>query len=186
MTVAFRHAAELEAGGTAAYLRLVPGPARGKHAAGLLQLNARGEPVEFTYSQLDEPESHLWEPKQLALRLQVELCKALFQEAIRSPLLLLYLGAEVPDHVFGAELELTIPVGRVMLDAGAVTEPLEPAETDPGDSHLSWHPSQPPGGSAAGNLLAALRQRHLLREPFERIPRGLSYIWSGQTTACLP
>lgn len=186
MTVAFRHSAELEAGGTAAYLRLVPGPAKGKHAAGLLQLNARGEPVEFTYSQVDEPESCLWDPRQLALHLQVELCKALFQRAIRSPLLLLYLGAEVPEHLFNAELELTIPAGQVMVDDGGFTEPPKQGEMDPVDPHLSWHPSPPPAGSAAGNLLAALRQRHLLREPFDRIPSGLSHIWSGHSTACLP
>lgn len=186
MTVAFRHAAELEAGGTAAYLRLVPGPAKGKHAAGLLQLNARGEPVEFTYSQVDEPESHLWDPQQLALRLQVELCKALFQKAVRSPLLLLYLGAEVPEHLFAAELELTIPAGRVMVDDGGSTRVSEQPEMAPVELLITWHPSPPPEGAAAGNLLAALRQRHLLREPFHRIPRGLSHIWSGPSTACLP
>ena len=49
MTVPFRDAAELDAGGTAAYLRVTPGRTRSERLAGLLQINAKGEPVEFVY-----------------------------------------------------------------------------------------------------------------------------------------
>src|SRR6266851_4462084 len=62
MTVPFRDAAELEAGGTAAYLRVTPGRARSERLAGLLQINARGDQGEVA-ELAAEPAIHLfWRP----------------------------------------------------------------------------------------------------------------------------
>ncbi len=189
MTLTFRHAAELEAGGTAAYLRLTPGREERSHAGGLLQLNARGEPVEFTYSEVTEPDASLWQPQQLAARLQVELCTALFRRALRSPLLLLYREGDLPASLFETELRLEVPVGRVprVLDCGgAITARESGVGIDREDLDVVWHPAPPAAGSATGNLLAALSRRHLLREPFDRIPVGLREILRSEPPSCLP
>ena len=188
MTLTFRHAAELEAGGTAAYLRLTPGREERSRAGGLLQLNSRGEPVEFTYSEVTEPDSALWQPERLAEHLQVEICIALFRRAHRSPLLPLYREGELPATLFETELLLEVPVGRVtpVSDCGPTIAARAPAAgADHEHLDVIWHPAPPAAGSAAGNLLAALRQRQLLREPFDRIPVGLRQIWRSEQPSCL-
>ncbi|MHB8394553.1 MAG: hypothetical protein ACYDC5_08635 [Candidatus Dormibacteria bacterium] len=114
---------------------------------------------------------------------------ALFRKALRSPLLLLYWEGDVPPSLFDTELRLVVPVGRVnrvSARGAAVTERALGAGADREYLDVIWHPAPPAAGSAAGNLLAALRQRHLLREPFDRIPVGLRQIWRSETPSCLP
>src|SRR5437762_10613778 len=113
MALPFRDAAELEAGGTAAYLRITPGRRRSERLGGLLQVNAKGEPVEFTFSTVRVPSGALWragDAERSGLR---SLASSLFQASQRSPLLLLCLTREVPPSLFRDELEVLVPVCRV-------------------------------------------------------------------------
>src|SRR5216683_800887 len=172
MTVPFRDAAELEAGGTAAYLRVTPGRTRSERLAGLLQINARGEPVEFAFSTVQVPSGALWragEAERGGLR---SLTTSLFQASQRTPLLVLCLAREIPPELFRDELEVLLPVCRLAaepdvaeLDRGEVAElAAEPA------IQLFWRPGPPAPGAPALRLLDLLARAGFLLEPFERIP----------------
>ena len=175
MTVPFRDAAELEAGGTAAYLRVTPGRTRSERLAGLLQINAKGEPVEFAFSTVQVPSGALWRAADAERGGLRSLTTGLFQASQRTPLVLLCLAREVPPELFRDELEVHLPVCRLAaeadvteLDRDEVSElAAEPAV------HLFWRPGPPDPLSPARRLLDTLARRGLLLEPFERIPAGL-------------
>ena len=183
MTVPFRDAAELEAGGTAAYLRVTPGRTRSERLAGLLQINAKGEPVEFAFSTVQVRSGALWragEAERGGLR---SLTTSLFQASQRTPLLVLCLAREIPTELFRDELEVLLPICRLAaeadvaeLDRGEVAEmAAEPA------IHLFWRPGPPAPESPARRLLDSLARRGLLLEPFERIPAGLQEALAVET-----
>jgi len=142
---------------------------------GLLQVNARGEPVEFTFSTVQVPGGALWragEAERGGLR---SLTISLFQASKRSPLLVLCLAREFPPELFRDELEVQLPVCRLAaegdvaeLDGGEVAE-----QTTEPTVHLFWRPGPPSRESPARRLLDSLARRGLLLEPFERIPAGL-------------
>src|SRR5260221_3569765 len=118
MPVPFRDAAELEAGGTAAYWRVTPGRTGSERLAGLLQINAKGEPVEFAFSTVQVPSGALWragEAERGGLR---SLTTSLFQASQRTPLLLLCLAREVPPDLFRDDLEVLLPVCRLVAGTG--------------------------------------------------------------------
>src|SRR6266851_263710 len=186
MTVPFRDAAELEAGGTAAYLRITPGRTRSERLAGLLQLNAKGEPVEFAFSTVQIPSGALWKAGQAERGGLRSLTTSLFQASQRTPLLLLCLAREVPPDLFRDELEVLLPVCRLAaetdvaeLDRGEVAELAELA-AEPA-IHLFWRPGPPIQDSPARRLLDLLARRGFLLEPFERIPAGLHEALSAET-----
>jgi hypothetical protein len=181
MTVPFRDAAELEAGGTAAYLRVTPGRTSSERMGGLLQVNAKGEPVEFTFSTVQVPGGALWRAGEAERSGVRSLMTSLFQATQRSPLLLLCLAREVPPELFRDELEVLLPVCRLaaegdvaQLDRGEVAEQAHEPSV-----HLFWRPGPPASESPPRRLLDSLARRGLLLEPFERIPAGLREALAG-------
>ena len=170
-SVPFKDAAELDAGGTAAFLRIVRGdPSRGA----LFQVNARGAPVEFTYNRMDLPSAVLWRPQQLEREAAKALAASLFEAARRTPLVLLCLAAEVDAALFTEDLEVQIPVCRVAVgDALPSAAGSERVESGEETAHLFWRPAMPSAESPPRRLVAALTSRGLLLEPFERALAGL-------------
>ena len=182
MSVPFKDAAELDAGGTAAFLRIT----RGRHqrererGAALFQVNARGAPVEFTYNRLDLPSEALWRPEQLEREAAKALAKSLFEACRRTPLVLLCLAPEIDSALFAEDLEVQIPVCRVALEGDLV--PFEAAERiASGDvaAHISWRPALPSPESPPRRLVATLASRGLLLEPFERAVAGIEEALTG-------
>src|SRR5262252_6834961 len=182
--IPFRDAAELEAGGTAAYLRLLRGRTGSERLGGLLQVNAKGEPVEFTFGAVQVPSGPLWRAGDAERGGMRSLAISLFQTSQRSPLLLLCLAEEVPPGLFRDELRVVLPVCRLAaggdaskLDEGEVAEPAaEPT------IHLFWRPGPPPPESPARRLVDSLARRGLLLEPFDRIPAGLREVLAESPT----
>lgn len=177
MTIGFRNAAELEAGGNAGFLRVMPNPGGGERAGALLQINGRGEPIEFTFSRLQLPPAGLWSPTGLERHALRAILASLFEAARRSPLMLLCLAREMPSALFGEDLQVQLPVCRVA-GAGDQVEagPREIAEEllQAGEGiRLLWTPRPPEPASPAHSLLELLAARALLLEPFERIPDGI-------------
>jgi hypothetical protein len=200
VSVPFKDAAELDAGGTAAFLRLVPGRGDPRRGAALFQVNARGAPVEFTYNRLDLPSEVLWRPEQLEREAAKTLARSLFEAARRTPLVLLCLADEIDAALFSEDLEIQIPVCRVAVRAD--DEPFDPPQrirTPPprfrGDSgepvpverlvsgdataHLFWRPALPSPESPPRRLVTTLAARGLLLEPFERALEGFHEALSG-------
>ncbi|HZU19106.1 MAG TPA: hypothetical protein VFD01_21210 [Candidatus Dormibacteraeota bacterium] len=175
MTVPFR--ATLEPGGSAAYLRVVPDGAGRAWRGALFQVDARGEPVEFTFSHLDLPASVLWRPQDLRRRAVASLVTGLFEAARRTPLVVLCRADEVEPAVFDEMIEVQLPVCRA---APAGAEP----EAGPGEVpqdllagmelvRLLWRPAVPNPASPQRRLLDSLNGRGLLLEPFDRTLAGL-------------
>lgn len=178
MSVPFKDAAELDAGGTAAFLRMVAasdgaGPAR--RGAALFQVNARGAPVEFTYNRLDMPSAALWRPDQLEREATKALARSLFEAARRTPLVLLCLADEVDAALFVEDLDVQIPVCRVaVVPEGRAPAPASAERAVCGDTtaHLFWRPALPSAESPPRRLVSTLAARGLLLEPFERALAG--------------
>lgn len=183
MSVPFKDAAELDAGGTAAFLCLVSGHGAQRRGAALFQVNARGAPVEFTYNRLDLPSGALWRPEQLEREAAKALARSLFEAARRTPLVLLCLADEIDAALFADDLEVQIPVCRVAVQADG--EPFGQAgsveRVVSGDTtaHLFWRPALPSSESPPRRLVATLTSRGLLLEPFERARAGFDEAFSG-------
>jgi hypothetical protein len=175
--IPFRDSAELEAGGTAAFLRLVNGRTRSERLGGLLQVNARGEPVEFTFGAVQVPGGPLWRAGDAERGGMRSLAISMFQTSQRSPLLLLCLAREIPPALFRDELQLVVPVCRLAAGDDAAKLRASDDEIDESTSqptiHLFWRPGPPSAESPARRLVDSLAQRGLLLEPFDRIPAGL-------------
>ena len=177
MTVPFRDTAELDAGGTAAFLRIVHGRTEAERRGALFQINARGEPVEFTFNLVELPSSALWRPEDLERQAVKSLTTSLFEGAKRTPLLLLCRATEVAPSLFGEDLEVQIFVCRIATaDDALVPDPGEAAEERRSGEqvvHLFWRPEVPGSESPPRRLVATLAARGLLLEPFERALAGL-------------
>jgi hypothetical protein len=175
VTVPFKDAAELEAGGTAAFLRVVPGRHERERRAALLQVNARGAPVEFTFNRVDLPSAALWRPERLEREATKALAASLFEAARRTPLVLLGLAAELDPALFAEDLEVQIPICRVAIDdRGAPSgEVGEEVLCEDRRAHLFWRPALPSLESPPRRLVTTLASRGLLLEPFERLLAGL-------------
>jgi hypothetical protein len=187
VSVPFKDAAELDAGGTAAFLRLLPASdaSQGRGAA-LFQVNARGAPVEFTYNRLDLPSGALWRPEQLEREAAKALARSLFEAARRTPLVLLCLSGEIDAALFVEDLEVQIPVCRVTVggDRGPFDSPRDAASGErvvSGDAttHLFWRPALPSPESPPRRLVTTLAARGLLLEPFERALAGFHEALGG-------
>jgi hypothetical protein len=174
VSVPFKDAAELDTGGTAAFLRLVRGRDERERGGALFQVNARGAPVEFTYNRLDLPSGALWRPEQLEREAAKELARSLFEACRRTPLVLLCLAAEIEPALFTEDMEVQIPVCRVALEADGT--PFEAATehivSGGAPAHLFWRPAVPSTESPPRRLVATLASRGLLLEPFERALTG--------------
>jgi hypothetical protein len=180
VSVPFNDAAELDAGGTAAFLRILPGRGDRERGGALFQVNARGAPVEFTYNRLDLPSGTLWRPDQLEREAAKALATSLFEAARRTPLVLLCLAAEIDPALLSEDLEVQIPVCRVALDEdGGPFEDTERVELAGAAAHLFWRPSLPSPESPPRRLVATLAGRGLLLEPFERAMAGFHEALSG-------
>ena len=182
--IPFRDSAELDAGGTAAYLRLIEGRTKSERLAGLLQVNAKGEPVEFTFAVAQIPRGPLWRAGDAERGGMRSLTISLFQTSQRSPLLLLCLMREVPPELFRDEIQVLVPVCR--LAAGGDATHLNDGEVMESSAeptvHLFWRPASPAPESPARRLVDSLARRGLLLEPFERIPEGLREAFAGTPT----
>jgi len=191
VSVPFKDAAELDAGGTAAFLRLGPASPDGlgdrRRGGALFQVNARGAPVEFTYNRLDLPSGALWRPEQLEREAAKALARSLFEAARRTPLVLLCLAAEVDAAMFAGDLEVQIPVCRVGVEVGGGGGGGGPFEATSFErivsaevtAHLFWRPALPSPESPPRRLVTTLAARGLLLEPFERALAGFHEALSG-------
>ncbi|HSR21970.1 MAG TPA: hypothetical protein VLW53_00355 [Candidatus Eisenbacteria bacterium] len=182
MSVPFKDAAELDAGGTAAYLRLVPGQGDRRRGAALFQVNARGAPVEFTYNRLDLPDEALWRPEQLEREAAKALARSLFEAARRTPLVLICLADEIDAALLARDLEVQIPVCRVAVQAGGGpfdTTSVERVASGDATAHLFWRPALPSVESPPRRLVTTLAARGLLLEPFERAVAGFHEAFAG-------
>jgi hypothetical protein len=173
--------------GSAAYLKLEPSPDNACCLGALLVISARGEPLEFGYNRVRVPQPFLWREADLRRHVQRRLTASLLSVCSQQPRILVCLADEVSTWLFGQDLQLEVPVVRVVppeapvrrVDTGT-GEVLE--ETNP-PPYIAWQPAPPHDGSPEWRLFEHLTAHGLLLEPFERAIIGLREVYGP--AACL-
>jgi hypothetical protein len=101
------------------------------------------------------------------------LCRTLFTAAAHTPDLLIALAEEVPPAVFSEDLQVSVPLCRVVRSDALAYAPTEAEEAVGGVAHVFWVGSPPEAGAPARTLLESLVARQALLEPFDRAAAGL-------------
>ncbi|MBS3937131.1 MAG: hypothetical protein KGZ50_00980 [Peptococcaceae bacterium] len=179
MPIPFRDADELSDYGIAGYLAIQPVKEGSGYLAALFLINARGEPIEFTYNRIETPHTFLWRQEDLKRHAVKNVTMSLLSLCPKVPCLLFCRAEEVGSELFGQDIQLSIPVCRIapaikplLYSATEVQEPIEAEEP----LNLFWYPGKPPEDSTEVKLLHELLSRGLLIEPFERALTGLREI----------
>lgn len=180
MPIPYRDADDLDELGTVAYLKIEPLPHDAGYLGALFLINARGEPVEFTYNRIDTPQAFLWRQEDLRRHAARKLTASLFSLCPRTPRLLLCLAQEVSSELFCQDIQVSIPVCRL----APANEVVSPAEVEACDTvptseplHAFWFPGKPAEDAIELRLLHLLAARGMLLEPFTRASLGLQEVY---------
>ena len=180
MPIPYRDADDLDELGTVAYLKIESATNGSGYLGALFLINARGEPVEFTYNRIETPNTFLWRQDDLRRHAARKLTASLFSLCPRTPRLLLCLAKEVGSELFCQDLQISIPVCRIAL----ASEALPSADAETKDIvHASepvqvfWFPGRPAEDAIELQLLHLLTSHGLLLEPFERASIGLREVY---------
>jgi hypothetical protein len=197
MPIPFRDQDDVDELGLAAFLHLDGDPAQTGLRGALFQINARGEPVEFTYNRVSTPNGFLWRSTDLRRAAAKRLTASLLATCSQVPRLILARAAETPGELFTADLHVQTPVGRLAATGGGRDRPPSTAAYSAGETpetlvlpdpaaqprHRFWAGSPPPEQSPSRRLLRELLLRGLLLEPFERAALGLREIFGESEPA---
>jgi hypothetical protein len=176
MPIPYRDADDLGELGIAGYLKIEPFSVGYGYIGALFLINARGEPIEFTYNRIETPHTFLWRENDIKRHASRKLTTSLFSLCPKTPRLIICLAEEVSSDLFCLDVQLAIPVCRVAPAMKAVS--FSGAETqdvlqDNDPLNLFWFPGKPHDDSLELRLLRVLTSRGLLMEPFERASSGL-------------
>jgi hypothetical protein len=180
MPIPFRDSDDISEFGTAGYLKIDVQPVNGQFRGALFLINARGEPVEFTYNTVEVPSTFLWRQDDVHRHAIRTLTTSLLATCPRQPLLILCLADEVPHQIFTSDIRVAVAVGRVASVARPTSyATLESPEDVAGQTQqqVFWFPGKPQEGSVERRLFQRLVTGGLLLEPFERAMVGLREVY---------
>lgn len=184
MPVSFRDADDLEELGAAAYLKIDVLPDGATFRGGLFLINARGEPLEFTYNRIQTPSTFLWRQDDIRRHAVRKLTTSLLDTCPKIPKFIICLAEEVYNELFCNEVHLSIPVCRVASLMKATSHShleIQATIESPEPMHLFWFPFKPLDESIEERLVNQLISRGLLLEPFERALVGLREVYPSKT-----
>ena len=115
MPIPYRDADALEELGTAGYFKIEPLSAGTGFIGALFLINARGEPIEFTYNRINTPHTFLWRQDDIRRHAARKLAVSLLTLCPRTPHLILCLVEEVGSELFCQDIHVSIPVCRIGL-----------------------------------------------------------------------
>ncbi|MBI4544760.1 MAG: hypothetical protein HY703_06180 [Gemmatimonadetes bacterium] len=180
MPIHFRDAEQIESLGSAGFLRFLPLDNDGTYLGALFLVNARSEPLEFSYNRIDVPQRFLWRKQDLRRHIARRLAASLFEICPRVPSVLLCLADEVEVELFSEELELSVPAARLAAGTSPVGQAAgEEREVLSEDEPVQvfWIGGRPPDEAPARRMVLRLAARGLLIEPFERAATGLREVY---------
>ena len=183
MPIAYRDAADLDELGLASYLRIERSARGSTYLGALFTVNARGEPIELVYNALETPQPLLWRPADLRRHAERRLTTSLLSVAEAVPRLLFCPADEVMVDLFGRDVQVDVPVGRVERPADSsrqrTDDDLESSALPaiPSSIHVFWQPAPPTEDSPERALFEQLSARGLLLEPFDRAGDALREIY---------
>lgn len=180
MPIPYRDADELDDLGMAGYLTIQPAQAGSGYLAALFLINARGEPVEFTYNRIETPHTFLWRQADIRRHAVKKLTASLLSLCPKVPRLMLCRAEEIGSELFCQDIQSSLPVCRIApaikalpYSAIEIQDRIEAEEP----LNLFWYPEKPPEDSIELKLLHELLKRGLLTEPFERALIGLREVY---------
>ena len=180
MPVEFSDAEDISELGIAGFLRIEEMPGGGAYRGAIFAVNARGEPIEFSYNSVEVPNSFLWRQSDIRRHAVRSIVTSVFQTCQSSPQLLVCLGREIDHEVFCSDIRLAIPICRLVPALETVShspsEQVVPLSTDD-PLNAFWNPERPIEGSTEGRLFSRLVGAGLLLEPFDRVERGLAEVY---------
>ena len=180
MPVPFRDADDVDELGVAGFLKIDSADEGSMIRGALFLINARGEPLEFTYNRIETPNSFLWRQDDIRRFAVRKLVTSLLGTCSKVPQFIICLADEVYHELFSKEIFLSIPVCRVASFAKAVSHSkleIEDSVEEPQQMHLFWFPGKPADQSREQRLLDRLVGGGLLVEPFERALIGLQEVY---------
>jgi len=183
MPIPYRDADDLDELGTVGYLKIEPVAGGSGYLGALFLLNARGEPLEFTYNRIDTPLTFLWRQDDLRRHAARKLTASLFALCPRTPRLLLCLTKEIGSELFSQDIQVSMPVCRITPGVEAVSLSNEETQDTLHTSEpvqVFWFPGKPAEDSVELRLLRLLTSRGLLLEPFERASIGLREVYRAK------
>jgi hypothetical protein len=172
--IPFHDVGDVEELGSAGFLKLEPFVGENQvtvgAVAGLLVINARGEPLEFAFNRVELRHPVLWGERLARCHLQRRLVASLLSVCSSDPRLLACMDDEIDADLFGRELRLEMSVVRLQ----AFQTRGEPSLPIP----VVWQPAPPSDDSPEHRLFERLGAHGLLREPFERASLALREVFS--------
>lgn len=180
MPIPFHDVEDADQPGAAAFLKIESAARDATYLGALFLIDARGQPLEFTYNLVETPHTFLWRPTDLKRYAERELTASLLSICATTPLLLLYLAEEVGHDLFTRDIAVAVPVGRI--DRGASGAPSAPRAVEgpaavPID--VFWHPAPPAAESTERAVFDRLAALGLLLEPFARAAEGLREVYGA-------
>ncbi|PIX22719.1 MAG: hypothetical protein COZ69_10350 [Deltaproteobacteria bacterium CG_4_8_14_3_um_filter_45_9] len=180
MSIPYRDADELNDLGIAGYLKIQPLQETSGYLAALFLINARGEPIEFTYNRIETPNTFLWRQDDIRRHATRKLTASILSLCPKMPRLILCLAEEIGSELFTQDIQVSVPVCRISPAIKAISystiEIQDKIETgDP--MNLFWYPGKPQDDSIEVKLLHELTGRGLITEPFERALIGLREVY---------
>lgn len=180
MPIPYRDVEDVEELGLAAYLKIVAADDKSGYAGALFVINARGEPIEFTYNRIEAPHTFLWRQDDIRRHATRKLTASILSLCPKMPRLILCLAQEVKSELFCQDIQVSIPVCRLATaievtsySGGESQDTLK----DPAPINLFWFPNRPEENSIEIRLLQELISRGLLEEPFDRAGIGLQEVY---------
>lgn len=187
MSIPYRNADDLNELGAAGYLKIEPSSAGSGYVGALFLINARGEPIEFTYNRIETPHTFLWRQTDIRRHAERKLTASLLSVCPRTPRILLCLAEEVGSELFCQDIQLSIPVCRIApaMKATSFSDQETQEATDASEPmHLFWFPP-PQHDSIERRLLHKLTSRGLLVEPFDRAAIGLKEVYQTKDATAI-
>jgi hypothetical protein len=188
MPIPYRDTDDLNELGIAGYLKIETSSTGSGYLGALFLINARGEPIEFTYNRIETPHTFLWRQANIRRHAERKLTASLLLVCPRIPRILLCLAEEVGSELFCQDIQLSIPVCRIApamratafsdQETQEATEAVEPM-------HLFWFPASPQHDSIERRLLHELTSRGLLVEPFDRAAIGLKEVYQTKDATAI-
>ena len=183
MPIPYHDAGELNDLGIAGFLKMQPVQDISGYMAALFLINARGEPIEFTYNRIETPHTFLWRQADICRHAIRKLTASLLSLCPKTPRLILCLSEEVYSELFCQDIQLSIPVCRIAPVIKALpylrNESQDRIEAEE-PMNLFWYPGRPHEDSIELKLLYELSANGLLIEPFERALIGLREVYSNK------
>lgn len=180
MAIPFRDADEVDELGAVGYFKLHANEDTRLLQGALFVVNARGEPLEFTYNRVETPNTFLWRSDDIRRHATRKLVTSLLSTCNIAPRFVMCQASEVYPELFCNDIHLSTPVCRVapvLTAAPYAALEVRSAIEGPEPTHLFWFPGRPSDESIEHRLLSRLVTHGLLLEPFDRALTGLREVY---------